>query len=133
MDGIFGWLGDHSAHQNLIKQMGRAARLSPDSPPHEHSSEMLGVAGASRFGKAGVHVENGLAATLYGRPRFLDEELAFIARDKGAVAAVAHGWLRFGEKLPTLMHGNFAFAVLEPQEDRVLAMIAGAEYRLCLS
>jgi asparagine synthase (glutamine-hydrolysing) len=132
MDGIFGWLGDQGAHQDLIKQMGQAARLSPDSPLQAHSTQQLGVAGASRFGKAAIHVENGLAAALYGRPRFIDEELASIARDQSPVVAVAQGWLRHGEKLPTLMHGNFAFAVLEPAKKQAFLALdrVGAE-RLC--
>jgi len=132
MDGIFGWLGDHGAHQDLIRHMGGAACLSPEGVLHEHSSQMLGLAGCSRFGKAGIHVENGLAAALYGRPHFLDDELAFIARDRNPAVAVAHGWLRFGEKLPTLMHGNFAFAVLEPIKKNAFMALdrVGAE-RLC--
>ncbi|MBU1395452.1 MAG: asparagine synthase [Gammaproteobacteria bacterium] len=132
MDGIFGWLGDHGAHQDLIKHMGQAACLSPEGLLHEHSSQMLGVAGCSRFGKAGIHVENGLAAALYGRPRFLDADLAFIARDQNPAMAVAHGWLRFGETLPTLMQGNFAFAVLEPLKKKAFLALdrVGAE-RLC--
>lgn len=132
MDGIFGWLGDNGAHQDLIKHMGRAAGLAPQSQMAEHSSQMLGVAGGSRFGKAGIHVENGLAAALYGRPRFLDAELAFIARDQSPAMAVACGWLRLGEKLPTVMQGNFAFAVIEPLQKRAFLAIdrIGAE-RLC--
>ncbi len=132
MDGIFGWLGEHGAHQDLIKHMGQAARLSPEGALHEHSSQMLGVAGCSRFGKAQIHVENGLAAALYGRPRFLDADLAFIARDQNPAMAVAHGWVRFGEILPTLMQGNFAFAVLEPLKKKAFLALdrVGAE-RLC--
>jgi asparagine synthase (glutamine-hydrolysing) len=132
MDGIFGWLGDNGAHQDLIKHMGRAAGLPPQSLLDEQSSQMLGVAGCSRFGKAWIHVESGLAAALYGRPRFLDEGLAFIARDQSPAVAVAHGWVRFGEKLPTLMQGNFAFAVIEPLKKQAFLAIdrVGAE-RLC--
>ena len=132
MDGIFGWLGDHGAHQDLIKHMGRAANLSPDGLLRAHSSQMLGVAACSRFGKADIHVENGLAATLTGRPIFLDDELAFIAHDQSPAVAVAHGWVRFGEKLPTLMRGNFAFAVLEPMKKEACLVLdrVGAE-RLC--
>ncbi|KVW97027.1 asparagine synthetase B family protein [Thiobacillus denitrificans] len=132
MDGIFGWLGEHGAHQDLIKHMGQAACLSPEGLLHAHSSQMLGVAGCSRLGKAEIHVENGLAAALYGRPRFLDDGLAFIARDQNPAMAVAHGWLRFGEKLPTLMQGNFAFAVLEPLKKKAFLALdrVGAE-RLC--
>ncbi len=132
MDGIFGWLGDHGAHQDLIKHMGRAAKLSPEGLLHQHSSQMLGVAACSRFGKADIHVENGLAAALYGRPHFLDDELAFIARDQSPAVAVAHGWMRLGAKLPTLMRGNFAFAVLEPLKKRACLVLdrVGSE-RLC--
>jgi len=132
MDGIFGWLGDHGAHHELIKRMEHAAHLSPDGPLHAHSSQLLGVAASSRFGKAGIHVENGLAAALTGRPHFLDDELAFIARDQTPAMAVAHGWVRFGEKLPTLMRGNFAFVVLEPLKNKACLVLdrIGSE-RLC--
>jgi len=132
MDGIFGWLGNHGAHQDLIRLMGNAAHFSPDSLLREHSSQVLGVAGVSRFAKAVIHVENGLATALYGRPHFLDDELAFIARDQNAAVALAHGWLRFGTKLPTLMHGNFAIALLEPLKKMAFLAIdrVGAE-RLC--
>lgn len=132
MDGIFGWLGDHGAHQDLIRHMSGAANRTSAGLLHEHSSPMLGVAASSRFGKAGIHVENGLVATLTGRPVFLDEELAFIARDRSPAMAVAHGWIRHGEKLPTLMHGNFAFAVLEPLKKKACLVLdrVGAE-RLC--
>jgi asparagine synthase (glutamine-hydrolysing) len=134
MDGIFGWLGDHGDHQGLIKRMGHAARLSPEGLLHEHSSQMLGVASCSCFGKAAIHVENGLAAALHGRPRFLDDELAFIARDQNPAVAIAHGWGRHGERLPTLMHGSFAFAVLEPLKKKAFLAIdrVGAE-RLCFA
>ena len=132
MDGIFGWLGEHGAHQDLIKRMGRAARLSPEGLLHAHSSQILGAAACSRFGKAHLHVENGLAAALTGRPHFIDDELAFVARDQNPAAAAAHGWVRFGEKLPTLMRGNFAFVVLEPLKNRACLALdrVGAE-RLC--
>ena len=132
MDGILGWLGDHGAHQDLIRHMGHAACLSPEGLLREHSSQLLGVAACSRFDKAEIHVENGLAAALHGRPRFLDDELAFIARDQNVAVAVAHGWIRHGEKLPTLMHGNFAFAVLEPIKKKAFLALdrVGAE-RLC--
>jgi asparagine synthase (glutamine-hydrolysing) len=132
MDGIFGWLGNTGLHQDLIFSMKRAANLAPSTQTSEYSSQIFGLAGCSRHGKAGIHMENGLAAALYGRPRFIDEELARIARNQGDVAAVAQGWMRHGSRLPTLMHGNFSFAVLEPVKKNTFLAIdrAGAE-RLC--
>ena len=132
MDGIFGWLGDHAAHQELIRSMGRATEPAPESLLHEHSNRMSGIAATSRFGKAATRVEDGLAAALHGRPTFLDAALAAIARDAGPAAAVAEGWVRFGAKLPTLLSGNFALAVLQPLEKRAFLAIdrSGIE-RLC--
>jgi asparagine synthase (glutamine-hydrolysing) len=132
MDGIFGWLGDNGAHQDLIKHMGLAAGLPLRGKLDEHSNPTLGVAGHSRLDKAWIHTENELAAALYGRPRFLDTELDAIARTQNPATAVAHGWMRFGQRLPTLMQGNFAFAVIEPLKQQVFLALdrIGAE-RLC--
>ncbi|MEQ1592402.1 MAG: asparagine synthase-related protein [Thiobacillaceae bacterium] len=132
MDGIFGWLGETTVHFDVLKKMGRAARLSPEGVLYEHSSQMLGVAACSRFGKSSTHIESGLAATLQGRPVFLDDELAFIAHDQNPAAAAAHGWMRLREKLPTIMSGSFALAVLEPLKKQAFLAIdrVGTE-RLC--
>ncbi len=132
MDGIFGWLGDNGTPQDLIRHMGQAAGLSSEEVLQQHSSLMLGIAGCSRFGKAAIHVENGLAVALHGRPHFLDDELALIAADRGPAVAVARGWARHGEKLPALIHGNFAIVVLEPLRKQACLVLdrAGVE-RLC--
>jgi asparagine synthase (glutamine-hydrolysing) len=133
MDGIFGWLGTHGAHQDLIRHMAAATPTTTNpADAREHSSAALGVAANSRFGKADIHVENGLAVTFMGRPRFLDVDLARVAREAGPATAVARGWRSHGAKLPTLMQGNFAFAVLEPQEKKACLVLdrTGAE-RLC--
>ena len=132
MDGIFGWLGDHGAHQELIGHMAQAGHPSADNQVHAHSSQVLGIAARSRFGKADIHVENGLAAALTGRPRFDDDELTALARERGPAVAVAHGWLRHAERLPRLMQGNFAFVVLEPLKKRAcLALDRAGIERLC--
>ena len=132
MDGIFGWLGDHPAHQELLASMGRATRSSNADPRHECSDPMFGVAARSRFGKSGIHVQDGLAVALHGRPAFLDSALAALARDRGPALAIARGWGDFGAKLPTVMSGSFALAVLEPQRKRAFLAIdrMGVE-RLC--
>ncbi|MEW6590389.1 MAG: asparagine synthase-related protein [Pseudomonadota bacterium] len=132
MDGIFGWLGDHGAHQDLIRHMGEAARLAPASPLDAHSSPVLGVAGASRFGKTSLHVEDGLAVALHGRPHFTDTDLAATARARTPAAAIAQGWQRFGKHLPARIQGNFAFAVLLPGSGQAFLALdrVGAE-RLC--
>jgi asparagine synthase (glutamine-hydrolysing) len=132
MDGIFGWLGDHRPHEELMRSMSRATRLANDSPLHEFSEPRFGVAAGSRFGKAAVHVEDGVAVALHGRPTFQDAMLAALARDRGPAVAVAQGWERHGAKLPTLLSGTFALAILEPLRNRAFLAIdrMGVE-RLC--
>jgi asparagine synthase (glutamine-hydrolysing) len=90
------------------------------------------VAACSRFGKAALHVEDGLAVALHGRPTFVDGDLATLSVDRGPAIAAAQGWARFGTKLPTQMSGNFALAVLEPLRKRAFLAIdrMGVE-RLC--
>lgn len=132
MDGIYGWLGEHGAHQDLIRRMGGAVGAPPAGAPDEHSSALLGVGACSRSGKAGSHIENGFAVAIFGRPRFLDDDLASAARDRGAAAAIAQGWLRHGDRLPAALHGNFALAVLDPFKKQAFLALdrVGAE-RLC--
>ena len=52
----------------------------------------------SRFGKAALHVEDGLAVALHGRPDFLDGDLAALSVDRGPAVAAAQGWARFGRE-----------------------------------
>ena len=131
MDGIFGWLGHPDSHRDVIAHMVRAAKL-PTAKVQAHSTPMLGLAACSRFSKAHIHVENRLTAALMGRPEFIDNELASIAREQNPAAALAQGWLRLGEALPTRMRGNFAFVVLEPDKKQACLVLdrVGIE-RLC--
>ena len=60
------------------------------------------------------------------------EQLASLARERNPAVAAAQGWARFGEKLPTLMQGNFAFAILEPLKQKsFLALDRMGSERLC--
>ncbi|MEQ1661840.1 MAG: asparagine synthase-related protein [Thiobacillus sp.] len=134
MDGIFGWLGDQVAHQALLDAQHSAAHIPPENQSHAHSSQLLGVAASSRFGKASIHVESGLAVALHGRPLFNDDALAQMARDHSPAAAAALGWQRVGTQLPTLMSGNFTIAVLEPlKKQAFLAIDRMGTERLCVA
>ncbi|OJZ17763.1 MAG: asparagine synthase [Thiobacillus sp. 65-29] len=134
MDGIYGWLGEHGAHQELIRQMGMASGIPPDAMPDVHASPLAGVGACSRLGKAAIHLENGIIAAVFGRPRFLDEELASMARERNTAAAVLRGWSRHGVTLPTRIQGNFALAVIDPQKDQAfLALDRMGIERLCLA
>jgi asparagine synthase (glutamine-hydrolysing) len=132
MDGIFGWLGNHEAHQDLIRRMAHSARLASEDSLKLHSTPALGMGACSRFGKVSLHIENGLVAVLHGRPVFRDENLATLAREQSPAAAIAQGWLRFKEALPERLSGNFALAILQPDQRRgFLAIDRMGIERLC--
>lgn len=134
MDGIFGWLGDQAAPQVLLDRQRDAAHLSSDTVSHTHTHQAFGIAAGSRFAKASIHVESELAVALHGRPQFSDSELALIAKNQSPAAAVSKGWQRFGTRLPSLMSGNFALAILEPHKKQAFLAIdrTGTE-RLCVA
>lgn len=123
MDGIFGWVGKHEAYQELINHMAAAASLHSDSRLLTHANNAFALAASSRFNKAHIHVEPDLAVTLIGRPVFADKELAATANTHDSARAVVEGWRLHGEKLPTRMQGSFAFAVIEPHENKATLVI----------
>lgn len=132
MDGIFGWLGAHAAPEDLLRQMGHAAGWPMTAQSRQHGDPSFGVAAYSRFAKAHIEVTEGLAVALMGRPSFTDPELAALARERSPAVATALGWTRVGEKLPTLMQGNFALAILEPSKQKsFLALDRMGSERLC--
>jgi asparagine synthase (glutamine-hydrolysing) len=132
MDGIFGWLGNHPSPQALLQTMSGAARSTAASALLNHAAPGLGAGGASRFGKASLQAGDGCVALIHGRPRFVDEELAAIAREHSPAAAVAQGWARLDTKLPTVIEGSFALAVLQPMQQRAfLALDRIGIERLC--
>ena len=118
MDGIFGWLGKQDAHQEIIHKMARAARLLDSSRLQQHSHPAWAVAASSQFGKAHIHIDDDLLVTLTGRPLFTDQHLALLAQQNPALA-IAEGWRRHHDQLPTLIQGSFAFAVIEPQRNTI--------------
>ena len=132
MDGIFGWLGGHSCPHDLLKTMGQAARPAATVSMLGRATHGFGAASVSRFGKASLQSDERTTAVIHGRPRFLDDELAAVARDVSAAAAILRGWERLQAKLPSVVEGSFALAVLQPSERRAfLALDRIGIERLC--
>lgn len=118
MDGIFGWLGKHESHQQVIQSMARAAKLDASVVLQQHCGPAWGLAAGSQFGKTTIHVDEDIAVSLTGRPIFSDQGLAAMAM-KNAARAIAEGWRHHADKLPSLMRGSFAFVVIEPNKQKV--------------
>jgi asparagine synthase (glutamine-hydrolysing) len=134
MDGIYGWLGRCEDHPQQLESMRRAMQARDAPTRLERSEASFGAAASSRFGKAALHEEDGLVALFHGRATFRDGALAAASKERSPAAAVAAGWVRFGSKLPALMSGTFAVAVLEPRRSRAFLAIdrMGVE-RLCFA
>ena len=134
MDGIYGWLGRCDDHRTQMESMRRAMPARDTELCVERSDAAFGAAASSRFGKAAVHEDGSLVVAIHGRPTFRDDALATVAKLRNAAAAAAEGWRRVGARLPTLMSGTFAVAVLEPRVARAFLAIdrMGVE-RLCFA
>lgn len=118
MDGIFGWLGKQEAHQEVVHKMVRAAKMNTSTHHQQHSRPAWAIAANSQFGKAHTHVSDDISVTLTGRPLFTDQDLALLAQQNPA-SAIAEGWRRHQERLPSRIHGSFAFAVIQPNAGKI--------------
>ena len=132
MDGIYGWLGPVNAPQDVLQTMARATNQVEHGRPVAIATADSGLGGQSRFRKLAVGVDGAASALLFGRPQFLDRELAATATAHGMPQALLHGWRKFGTRLPVLLSGSFAFVLLDSARGELLAAIdrMGIE-RLC--
>lgn len=65
----------------------------------------------------------GLMAAIAGHPCWTDADLAMLARQHDPARALIEAWRRFGERLLERLTGDFALAVLDPTEHRLLVAI----------
>ncbi|HHQ41409.1 MAG TPA: asparagine synthase, partial [Chromatiales bacterium] len=63
----------------------------------------------------------GIHAALAGMPRWLDPELARLARARGHAAALAEAWRRHGARLLERIEGRFALAVVDGKGEGLVA------------
>ena len=119
MHRLAGWLGHVSpdATQTLEQML---SHCSVARPAHTHADATWGMAA-----NLPLAIENHLAGVITGRPRFDHPELQALP----AAAALLVLWRKHGPDTPKHIHGNFALAVIDQQENSVFMALdrIGAE------
>ena len=119
MHRLAGWLGHDGidAVQTLERML---SKCNVARPANAHADAHMGVAA-----NLPLALEGPLAAIITGRPRFESPEF----KDMPAANALLTLWKRHGKDAPKHIHGNFALAVLDKQENSVFLALdrIGAE------
>ncbi len=129
MTGLCGWVGaleaEQSAKASLETMAGGLIRFGPASMQclfsHVAPGGALHVEG--RDGAASLALAEELWAAIEGAPRWTDEALARIARERGHGEALAEAYRRHGESLLDHLMGGFSLAVIDRANDRALLAI----------
>jgi asparagine synthase (glutamine-hydrolysing) len=119
MHRLAGWLGHRTpdAAPTLERML---SHCSVTRPAHTHTDPDWGMAS-----NLPLAIEDHLAALITGRPRFTDHEL----QARPAASALLELWRRHGRDAAKHIHGNFALAVLDRQDNSVFLALdrIGAE------
>jgi asparagine synthase (glutamine-hydrolysing) len=119
MHRLAGWLG-HGAFDAVQSLERMLSHCSVARPAFLDADSGRGMASNLQLA-----MEGNLAAVITGRPRFSDPQLASLP----AASALLELWRRQGSDTPKHIHGNFALAVLDQQENSVFLALdrIGAE------
>jgi asparagine synthase (glutamine-hydrolysing) len=101
--------------ERLLDAVGEAARAS-----HPWAAGLVDGSAAAACGGNAHRGPDGVLAAITGFPRWKDPELAGIARDVGAAAALAEAYRRKGEGLCGELRGSFSLAVIDTARNTVL-------------
>ena len=125
MSGLCGWVGESregadaimAAMVNALVRFDRAPCLQQSGHRHRFA-----VAAPADWSSAGIDDE--YAAALWGKPEFVDPQLASTAREKGAAKAVIDAIRRFGpEEGIAKLGGAFALALVNDANGEALLAI----------
>jgi asparagine synthase (glutamine-hydrolysing) len=122
---IAGWVGGKlNADQGMEAAEAMTAGLLRGVSPRllnralKRAGDHLGTIIADDVAEDGA-----LLAGISGQPRWTDDDLAAMARDKGHAHALLAGYGRFGGDVLTRVKGAFSLAVANRQDDTMLAAI----------
>ena len=135
MSGFCGWLAKDGAADSataLLREM--AAAMTTALPGHSAEATWPGAGLTLRADRreSAWREEDGIAALVIGYPRWLDDDLASLARAQGQAAALLEAYRRHDRNLLEKLAGHFVFAILEPLRGRAFCAIDRfGVYRLC--
>ena len=122
MSGLVGWVGpvpaDHERGAVLDRMLGGLG--APVGTPR--SAQQAGALGLGN-GCDAAFADEGTLCAVDGDPRWADNDLETLARQRGQGAALAEAYRRHGNDLVERLHGAFALAVVDPRANTALLAI----------
>ena len=121
MAGLCGWFGIGGAETpGHLEIQGSALPAMPGAAQQQREGP---VGGCLVRGGWVSEDPQGRIAAITGHPRWRQTELARLAREHDPAHALLEAWRRSGDDLFSALAGDFALAVLDPQQGRMLAGI----------
>lgn len=120
MTGLCGWFRPGNTGQ--IPLAARAGTIPAPAGTAEAARSTDGGACLVRGGWAADDGQGRIAA-IAGHPHWRHHDLQQLADGRSHAHALLQAWLHHGEQLFTLLSGDFALAVIDPQANRLIAGI----------
>jgi asparagine synthase (glutamine-hydrolysing) len=123
LSGLCGWIGHgNPASENLqlVRQMaGPLSRFDGcDIKALAGMGSALAVAG--RDGSSHLYQKDGVTVAIWGRPGFLEPQLAQLALSQGVAKTLADHWYARGDKAFANLAGAFSFCILNENSDEAI-------------
>lgn len=135
MSGFCGWLAKDGVAEAAPALLEKMAITLPAAATAQSADATWPTAGLSLRAdrqESAWQQDSGLSAVIIGYPRWLDSDLASLARAQGQAAALLEAYRRHDRNLLEKLSGHFVFAILEPGRGRVFCAIDRfGVYRLC--
>jgi asparagine synthase (glutamine-hydrolysing) len=120
MTGICGWLGPALPEPETKSNLSRMAAGLPVPGKGEYcvsaGSALCGRLGPGRLAQ---RHDSGLSAIIDGEPRWTDNDLEKIAKQRGHGQALLTAYEKYGHQLTRRLFGTFAFAVIDEKADEL--------------
>lgn len=128
MAGICGWLDTASKlssddQRALTQRMGQLLSATQGMQPAQHLASQTRQASALNVDQGETGIVDGLLTSISGRPYWSHPELKTISSNHGLAASLTKAWQMFGKDLLKHIHGTFALAIIDPNNNTALAAI----------
>ena len=123
MNTVCGWYTNYAGFpRDYLEPMLRA--VLPDGSRHDaRNGDQYALACGSRNQAHNIAEKNGCYAVITGRPYWHDEKLASIANINNHASALLIAYLDQGEHCLDSLQGNFALAIIDPGQRKLLLAI----------
>jgi asparagine synthase (glutamine-hydrolysing) len=126
MSSLLGWFDSRtegSPPESVLAAMAQARSLPASSRCIQCATEALALSAEGRKKEADLYSDNAMWASVVGRPRWNDADLAAVAAQKGHASSLIEAYRRHGDGFFRFLRGAFSLALFDMAASRVLLAI----------